>query len=171
MLFEVFFIFIAKLTEVILTTMRTMCANKGRRNLVPFVAFVEINMWLLVISRVVVNLKDHPYRMVAYAFGFALGHYIGLMLDERIGLGTVTIQVIISEKEGIELTEKLRDNKIAVTTFTGEGMDDIKKILLIYAPRKNRHDIIDIINEEHGEALITISEVKNSIGGYRIKDR
>lgn len=168
MLFECFFIFIAKLTEVILTTMRMMCANKGKKKLVPLVAFIEINMWLLVISRVVVDLKDHPDRMIAYGLGFALGHYIGIILDDRIGLGTITIQVILGEKEGSELTNKLRANKIAVTTFTGEGMDEVKKILLIYAPRKNRHAIIDIINEEHKEALITISEIKSSIGGYKI---
>lgn len=168
MVIEFLIIFFAKLIEVIFTTTRIMLASKGKKKLVPIVAFLEINMWLWVVSRVVVNISAYPYKMVAYALAFSIGHYIGLLLDEKLSLGKVTIQVILNEKEGIELTNILRNQGIAITTLNGEGMHQKKKVLLIYAPRKRKEEILKSIKDETDTALITISEIKSVIGGFRI---
>lgn len=168
MILEFFIIFFAKLIEVILTTTRVMIAGKGKKRFVPVIAFLEINMWLWVVSRIVVGISGYPYKMIAYALAFSIGHYVGLLVDEKLSLGKITIQVIISEKDGIKLTNCLREKEIAVTTIDGEGMHEKKKVLIIYAPRKRKEEIIKNINDETENALIIVSDIKSVIGGFRI---
>lgn len=168
MIIEFLIIFFAKLIEVLFTTTRIMLAGKGKKKLVPIFAFLEISMWLWVVSRIVVGISEYPYKMIAYALAFSIGHYVGLLVDEKLSLGKITIQVIINEKEGIELTNILREKEIAVTTLDGEGMHKKKKVLIIYAPRKRKEEIIKNINDETENALIIVSDIKSVIGGFRI---
>jgi hypothetical protein len=50
-------------------------------------------IWLIAISRIFQNL-DNWVNYVAYAGGFAAGNYIGLILEEKLAMGIVKIQII-----------------------------------------------------------------------------
>lgn len=168
MLIEFILIFLAKLIEVVLTSTRIMLTNKNKRKWLIIIAFLEISMWLFVISKVVISLTDYPYRAFAYALGFSLGHYAGSLFNEKLSLGTITMQVILNTKEGIELTKTLRDKGIAVTSLDGEGMEETKKILILYLPKKRKNEVIEYIHNETDNVLIITSPIDDFNGGYRI---
>ena len=65
-------IFIAKIIEVTIGVLRMVLITKGERKLATVIAFFEIVIWLLVVSTVLVDITEDPFKVLAYAAGFAL---------------------------------------------------------------------------------------------------
>lgn len=166
---DLIFIFIAKVVEVSLMTLRVVFVNRGEKLYSSIVGFIEIGIWLKVVSVVIVGISENPSKMIVYALGFAVGNYVGLILEEKIGLGYSTIQIITNYEEGVEMASVLRDKGKAVTVLDGEGRDSKKLILLIYAKRKNKNAVIDDIRSLDIEGVITVSEAQKIYGGYGIR--
>lgn len=84
-------IFIAKIVEVSISTIRLVYNNKGERVKGTILGFIEILIWLLVVSSVLNNITEDPFKIFAYALGFALGNYLGLYIESKIALGLASI--------------------------------------------------------------------------------
>ncbi len=162
-------IFFAKIVEVSLMTVRTVLITRGEKFYGSLIGFFEVMIWLYIISTVLVGIQEDPIRMVVYALGFASGNYIGCMLEDRLALGILTINVISSKDDGLKLADLLRDEHVGVTLMDAEGIHDVKKMLIIHARRKRKGDIIRMIEESGLEAVISISDTKTVYGGYGIR--
>jgi len=81
-------IFFARVCDVSLGTIRIIFISKGIKYLAPIVGFFEILIWLLAISQIMQNLTN-PYYYIFYAGGFATGNLVGIILDEKLSIGTV----------------------------------------------------------------------------------
>ena len=97
-----FLIFLARICDVTIGTIRIILVSKGRKNMAPFLGFFEVFIWILAISRIMQNLNN-PICYIAYAGGFAAGNYIGMMVEEKIALGVILIR-IITHKEATYLS-------------------------------------------------------------------
>ena len=89
-------IFIARLGDVSLNTLRVMFVLNGKKNIAPILGFFEALIWLLAIGQIIQNI-DNPVSYMAYAGGFAAGTYIGMSIEERLALGRVLVRVITVE--------------------------------------------------------------------------
>ncbi|WMJ82153.1 DUF5698 domain-containing protein [Clostridium sp. MB40-C1] len=163
------FIFFAKILEVSLTTIRTVFITRGEKLLAAVIGFFEVSIWLYVIGRVLSGIQEDPKKMVIYALGFACGNYIGCIIEDKLALGILTMNVIVGEKDSIELSRVLREQSIGVTIVEGEGIHSKRKILIIHAKRKRKNDIIKIIENTNISAVISINDTKTVYGGYGIK--
>ncbi|MCT8977091.1 DUF5698 domain-containing protein [Clostridium sp. CX1] len=163
------FIFFAKIVEVALMTVRTVMITRGEKLYGSIIGFIEVSIWLYVVSKVLVGIDQDPIKMVVYAFGFTCGNYIGCILEEKLAIGVLTINVITSEQDGEELAQILREQKIGVTIIDAEGLKDEKKILVIHAKRKRRKEIIDLIHSSDIKAVVSITDTKTVYGGYGIR--
>ncbi|NEZ47051.1 DUF2179 domain-containing protein [Clostridium niameyense] len=163
------FIFVAKILEVSLMTIRTVLITRGEKLYGSIIGFIEVTIWLYVTSSVLSGIKDDPIRMVVYALGFTCGNYLGCVIEEKLAIGLLTINVIASEKDGKKLAEILRDKNVGVTIIDAEGKVDQKKMLIIHAKRKNREQIIRTIEESNINAMISINDIKTVYGGYGIR--
>ena len=67
--------------------------SKGQKMWAPFLGFFEVLLWLIAISKIFQNL-DNWLCYVTYSAGFGAGNYIGLILEERLAVGIVKIQII-----------------------------------------------------------------------------
>ncbi|MGG3891747.1 DUF2179 domain-containing protein [Metabacillus fastidiosus] len=159
-------ILLAKVVEVSLATIRTVFISKGEKIYASLIGFVEVLIWLKVVSVVIIGISEDPYKMVVYAIGFAIGNYFGLILETKLPIGLITIQVIVEETVGPELAEHLRKQKVAVTILKGEGRDTSKNILILHLKRKMKDKVIHDIREKVEKALITVSDVRLVHGGY-----
>ncbi|KNF07737.1 hypothetical protein CLPU_12c00100 [Gottschalkia purinilytica] len=159
-------IFFAKIFEVSLTTIRTVFLARGEKLISSVIGFVEVLIWLKIVSVVLVGINESPQKMFAYALGFAFGNYVGLIVEEKIALGHYTIQAIVNKEAGDKLAKFLREQNIAVTEMTGKGKDNEKSILLIHVRRRNKQNIISLIEEHSTKAFITIIDAKQMFGGY-----
>jgi uncharacterized protein YebE (UPF0316 family) len=121
-------IFIARICDVSLGTIRVIFISKGVKYLAPVIGFFEVIIWLLAISQVMNNLTN-AIAYIAYGAGFAFGTFIGMMIEEKISLGLASIR-IITKKDPTELMQYLRSQNYGVTSVDGEGSSG--KVKMVY---------------------------------------
>ncbi|WP_459129128.1 DUF2179 domain-containing protein [Guggenheimella bovis] len=160
-------IVVVKTIEVSMATVRIKLITKGQQLVGSIVGFFEIILWLLVVSSVLKDISSDPWKLIAYAVGFASGNYVGSILEERMGLGSVRIEVIVSETDGLKVTEALRSAGFAVTTIEGQGLEMKRKILLTMAKRKEADKVEGIVKSVTDHAFITLSDIKPVVGKIR----
>jgi len=165
---ELITILLAKIIEVSLTTLRMVFVSKGEKRLASVIGFVEVTIWLKVASVVLVNINEHPAKMFVYALGFAIGNYIGLAIEDKLGLGYSQIQIITDIDNGENLASSIRELGRAVIIVKGEGRDTEKAVLTTYVRRKDKDDLLGRIDYDK-IGVITVSETQKIYGGFGIK--
>ncbi len=160
-------IFCAKIVEVSLMTLRVVYINKGEKLIGSIIGFVEVFIWVIVVSSVLNNISEDPMKIFVYCFSFALGNYVGVTIENKLAVGVSSMQVIVPDEIGEEIAMDLRQNNFGVTIIEGKGIEDVKKdVLSVILKRKRIPQAVEIINAKLPNALISINDVKNMRGGY-----
>ncbi|MBN2136577.1 MAG: DUF2179 domain-containing protein [Sedimentisphaerales bacterium] len=152
-----FLIFIARVLDVSLGTVRVIFVSRGLKYLAPIVGFFEILIWLLAIGQIMQNLSN-PACYVAYAAGFAMGNFVGICMAERLSLGVVLVRVITRE-DALPLAEKLRENDYGVTSVDGHGASGEVKVVFTIVPRRELGRLAGLIKECNPQAFYSVEEV------------
>lgn len=168
-MFTYIFIFFAKIFEVSLTTVRTVLVTRGEKFFAAIIGFFEVSIWLYVIGSVLAGIQEDPKKMIIYALGFACGNYIGCIIEDKLALGVLTINVIVTEEDSKELACTLREKNVGVTVIEGEGINTKRKVLLIHAKRKRKNEIVKIIENTNIPSVISINDTKTVYGGYGLR--
>jgi uncharacterized protein YebE (UPF0316 family) len=148
-------IFSARVTDVSMGTMRTISIVQGRTRIAFFLGFVEVSMWLVIISTVIHSISERPILGVFYALGFSTGNVVGILLEKRIAFGHIILR-IISTKSGKEIAEKIRKSGHAVTTFQGEGLSGPVTMLYVVCLRKEQNDVVQEAKNIEPDAFYTV---------------
>jgi len=156
-------IFFARLSDVTLGTLRIVFISQGRRKLAPIIGFFEILVWLLAVGQIFSNLTNIIYYL-AYAAGFAIGNYVGLILENKISLGLISLHLIIRDDPG-KLIKTLKENGYGLTILTAEGIKGNVKLVVMIIKRKNQNKVLEIIRNINPEAFISIEQVQLVKGG------
>jgi len=155
-------IMVARVTDVSLDTLRVIMVARGYRKLAPFVGFFQVLIWIITITRIMANLENWT-TYVGYAGGFALGTYVGMILEERIALGFELIRVI-TRADATDLRDELIRRGYQVTFVEGEGRDGKVGILFIIQKRKVIKEIIRLIREMNPRAFYSIEDIRSVSG-------
>jgi uncharacterized protein YebE (UPF0316 family) len=113
-------IFLLWIVDVSVGTVRTVAVVNGRVRISVFLGFLEVLIWISVVSQVISCVKDNPLILLACTGGFATGNAVGIGLERKLALGHVVIR-IISDGKGKEIAERLRVLGQTTTTFHVEG--------------------------------------------------
>lgn len=151
-------IFLARIADVSLGTIRIIFVSKGMKNIAPIIGFFEILIWLLAISRIFQDL-DNWIAYLAYAGGFATGNYVGMLLEERLAIGHEMIRVITKTEAG-ELVAELKDSGFGVTSIKAMGVEGEVGVVYIIVKRSMVKDVLEIINNYNPRALYTIESIR-----------
>jgi uncharacterized protein YebE (UPF0316 family) len=149
-------IFLLRILDVSLSTVRMLLMVRGRRLLVPLLGFAEVLVWIFAVGGVVSNL-DSPLLMVAYAAGFAAGNWVGLWIEERMALGLATVRTVVREG-GSTVAAALRDEGLGVTEQTGRGREGPVDVLYSVLPRRRVAPALRLIDELAPESFVVVSE-------------
>src|SRR4030066_1622479 len=93
-------VFLARLADVTLGTLRIIFISRGKRNLAPILGFIEVFIWITIVSQIV----SHAHNLlayVAYAAGFATGAYVGMYIESRLAIGTQLVLAIVQDRPDI----------------------------------------------------------------------
>ena len=151
-------IFLARVFDVTLGTIRVIFIARGMRVLAPLFGFFEVLIWLVVISQILGNLT-HWFNYIAYATGFAAGNYVGMVLENRLAIGKAILR-IITRIDAEKLAVVLRERKYVLTTIDGSGSDGPVKILFMVVSRAQLPAIIEIVKQYNPRAVYTIEDVR-----------
>jgi uncharacterized protein YebE (UPF0316 family) len=152
------FIFLARVSDVSIGTIRIVFVSKGLKYLAPILGFFEVFIWLLAMSKVMSNLDNIIYY-VAYAGGFATGNYIGLLIEERLAIGFVNLR-IITQKDGSQLIKHLSSEGYGVTQIEAHGSQGQVHIIYCIIKRTEYKQIVQIISMHNPNAFYTIEDIR-----------
>ena len=151
-------IFFARICDVSLGTLRIVFVSRGKKNIAPFLGFFEVFIWVVVISEVLKNVGS-IVGYVAYAGGYAAGNYIGMLIEERIALGTQLIKVF-SSKDILSLQKCLNEAGFGTTVVDGDGSAGKVKILYTVIDRKTAEQAKKILIDFDPLIFYVIEDVR-----------
>jgi uncharacterized protein YebE (UPF0316 family) len=156
-------IFVARLVDVTLATMRHILVFKGARKLVPALGFIEVLVWLVAMTQVIHNLTNVACYL-AWAAGFSAGTWVGMVLEEKLALGHQLVR-IVSRGDSRELVERLRQHRYGVTVVPAHGGSGPVEIILIATTRATAGHLADTLRRFDPGLFFTIEDVRSVDAG------
>ncbi|MDR2580445.1 MAG: DUF5698 domain-containing protein [Fibromonadaceae bacterium] len=151
-------IIMARMCDVSLGTLRIILVGKGHKNVAPFIGFVEVLIWIFVVSQIIQNLDKIQYY-VAFALGHACGTFLGIKIENKLSLGQVIVRVITNHNFE-ELTNSLKERNLNFTTMDAAGKFGPVKVILIITQRHLLKETIKIIEAKDQNFFYSIEDVK-----------
>ncbi len=157
-------IFLLRVTDMSLDTMRVLFVFRGRRPATWVLGFFQSLIWVTAISTVLGNL-DNLWNVVAYAGGFATGNVVGMLIEERLAVGHAQLR-IISSRRGTAIAEAIREAGYAATELSGRGRDGMVSVINCSVKRRDIRTVRRQVQEIDPEAFVTVEEVRPLHRGF-----
>jgi len=153
-------IFLARITDVSMGTVRLICVTRGQRLVAIVLGFFELLIWVFAVSSVFAHL-DRWINIVAFAGGFAAGNALGMSIEARLALGVQTLS-FISRGRANAVAERLRYAGLPVTTMVGSGRDGPVVLCMAVVPRRQTPTTIKMAKEIDPEVVVTVEDVRQT---------
>lgn len=153
-------IFLFKIIEEALRTLRIIVVANGKKILGAILQFFIALLWIIVTGIVIIDIKKDLIKILIYCIGSLIGSYIGSLIEEKLAMGTNIIMV--------EIEKEIADNLISILTTKKYKINVLKsnkdnyELLMITAARKNTQEVINIIKSFDEKANIITEKVKIS---------
>ena len=157
-------IFALRVGDMTLDTLRVLFVMRGRKGLAWGLGFLQAVIFVVAIGSVLSNLNN-PLNVLGYAGGFATGNVIGMLIEERLAVGHILLN-IISPSLGTALAERLRQQGFAVTEISGRGRDGAVTVLHCNVLRKHADRVRRLVNEVDPEAFVTGGDIRPMRRGF-----
>ncbi len=135
------FIFIAKIVENALATLRVIVIANGKKLLGAILLFVTSLVWIAVTGIVVVDLTKDVWKIIFFALGSFFGSYAGSIIEQRIALGNNLLTFVIEECDQKLLECTLKQNNYTYFTINNNN----QLFLQVVTTRKKRNETISLI--------------------------
>ena len=110
-------IFILKIIENSLATLRLILVSNGKKWLGAFLLFTTSIIWI--VSSHIAIIDINISMVLIFSVGSLLGSYIGSILEEKMAIGN-NMLICITQKQ---MSEILRQNGYIITKVEGYGKD------------------------------------------------
>jgi len=159
-------IFVLRVFEMTLGTLRIMYVMRGKKFLVWILGFLQAGIFVVAIGSVVSDL-DSIWKLIGYAAGFATGNVVGIAVEGRLAVGHTRVH-IISPGRGAAIAEHLREGGYAVTEIPARGKDGMVTMLECSVRRREAVKIEQLIRTVDEMAFVTAEDVRPVRRGYRV---
>lgn len=157
-------VYLLRVTDVTMATMRMLLIMRNRRLLAPMIGFFEVLIWVTAIGIVVQHLQS-PAHIVGYAAGFATGNFLGLFIEERLAIGLATVRTVV-KSGGAELAGDMRGAGFGVTVLSGMGREGAVDVLLSVIPRRYVARCLALIDQGAPDSFIVVDEPRRVRRGW-----
>lgn len=148
-------------------TVRMILTLKGRRYIAAAVSMIEIIIYVIGLGLVLENVNEIQ-NLIAYAVGYGIGVVVGSIIEEKLALGYITVNVVSSNPD-LAFTRKLREAGYGVTSWFSYGMDGDRLSMQILTPRKYELQLYEVIKSIDDKAFIISYEPTQIHGGFWVK--
>jgi uncharacterized protein YebE (UPF0316 family) len=153
-------VFFAETCVVTLATIRTIFIARGWKTPAATLGFFEVSIWLFAIAQVMQHLSS-PGCFLAFAGGFALGNYLGVLIEQKLALGQVVVYVVSHNPES-DLTEKLRWAGFGVTALDANGASGSVQAMFTVVPRRELNNVLSIIMRHDPNAFYSVGDLRSA---------
>ncbi|MBN1544907.1 DUF2179 domain-containing protein [Candidatus Woesearchaeota archaeon] len=151
-------IFVARIFDVSIGTMRVIFISRGYRLLAPVLGFFEVLIWLLAIQQILAHLSN-VMCYIAYGGGFAFGTFIGMVIEEKLSIGKVIVRVI-TKRDASSLVKALEGEGYIETISKAHGPTGDVNVLFMVVERPDIPSVVDIIKRHNPHAFFSVEDVR-----------
>lgn len=153
-------IFLARIVDVSLNTVRIIYVLGGRKLTSTLLGFFESFIWLMAIRQIFEHL-DNWICYVAYPAGFAAGIFVGMIIEEKIAYGKVIVR-IITRKDIQVLLQYLNKQYFRYTYVKAEGPDGQENLVFTVLEREKLEALLFTLKEILPTAFYTVEKVNRA---------
>lgn len=153
-------IFIARICDVSIGTVRTIVTVQGRSVVAFSLAVFEVTIWITVVSTVIHKVEQMPILVIFYSLGYATGNVVGIMVEKKLAFGFIILKVF-SHLKGQMMAEYFRTIGQPVTVFEGEGLHGPVLELYLVCRRRDLKWMIPKVHELDGDAFYVIEQARD----------
>ncbi len=157
-------IFVLRVIGNMMTTVRLVLTVRGQKLSSSLLAMIEALIFAVVLGSVVSNL-DNIWNLAAYSVGFAVGGYLGLMLEHRLIQRFVSVQ-IISSKLAHDIAVAVREAGYGATETFGQGAEGRVGSVTAVVGHQEVNDVARIVHGVDPQAFIMMEELRAISQGY-----
>jgi uncharacterized protein YebE (UPF0316 family) len=140
-------------------TIRVIYISRGIKYLAPIIAFFEIVIWLLAMEVVMKDLTNIA-NFMAFALGFAIGTYVGLVIEEKLSIGMVILRIVTTDESNEEIVSFMESENYGITTLDATGSRGSVKMILSLVNRTDVTRITQHIQATNPHAFFSIEDVR-----------
>lgn len=162
MLFTCLYIFLARIVDVSMGTIRTVLIVKGKKISTAIIAFFEVLIWFLV-AREALNTDIKSILIpICYAGGYATGTLIGSYISNNLLNGLIGVQVIVKQTKTNKILKEIRNSGFGVSVLDLKKTQEKEKkdMLFIQLNKKSLKKLTRIIRTIDPDAFLVINETK-----------
>ena len=140
--------------------------GRGFKQFASVVGFLEVIFWISALGFVMANLTS-ILAYISYALGFSLGVYIGMLIEEKLAIGVLLMEVILSENTD-KFIESLKVRGYGATIIEGKGLFHPVQIVYVLFERKRLCEILGILNSVSPDAFYSLQDIRSNSQNKRI---
>lgn len=156
-------IFVGRICDVTLGTLRIIFVSKGKRGIAPVIGFFEVFIWIVIISQILARAND-LIAYLSYAGGYATGTYVGMFIESKLAFGVLLYRVYTKE-DGNILVKKLNESGFGATLVHGEGSVGKVDVVETVVARQLMKKIEGVINGFDSNAFYVTEDVRTAQNG------
>lgn len=154
-------IFLARIIDVSLGSIRTILIVKGKSVSASLIAFLEVFIWFLIAKEALNTSYDSLLIPLFYAGGYATGTLIGTYISNNFVNGIVGLQVITKNKCAKMINElRLNGYGVSIVDLKNAYEGSKKEMLFIQVNKKSLKQVTRIIRSHDNNAFIIANETK-----------
>lgn len=154
-------IFLMRIVDVSLGTVRTITVVQGRVKLSVLLGFLEVLVWVTAVVGVLQRVSESPVVMFGYALGFAAGNATGILLEQRMALGDVVVRCIASP-DYPDLAETFRRWSNRVTIFGGRQNGETVELYYAICRRRDVRPLIKAARRIDPDMYYSVDPIRES---------
>ena len=157
-------IFVLRVVGNMLTTLRTVMLVRGQKIRSSILAIFESLVFAVAIGSVVSNLGNIA-NLTAYVMGYAIGGYLGLVVEDRLIQKYVAVHVI-SPHSAHEIAQAIRDAGYGATENWGMGASGEVGSVTSVVVHMQVKAISEIVRKVDSDAFVMMEELRGISRGY-----
>jgi len=157
-------IFVLRVVGNMLTTVRLITIMRGQKFISSVIGFFEALIFAVALAGVVTNLSD-PWNLTAYCLGYAVGGYLGMVLEQRLVQRFVSIQ-IISPQLAHEVALAIREAGYGATESQGMGAAGLVGTVTTVVGHRDVDRVIRLAHQIDPNAFVTMEELRGIARGH-----
>ncbi len=157
------FIVPARILDVSMGTVRTIAIVRGRSVMATVLGFVEVLIWVTIVSGVLADVT--ALKLVSYAAGFALGNMAGIAIEQRMAMGHQLITIIADHRQrSVAFALRLAD--FTVTEIPAKGRDGEVAMCFTVVPRRRTAEVIAKAKAVDQQAHVVVEDLRSTDLGH-----
>ncbi len=145
-------------------TVRLILVTRQQKVLASLLAIIEALLFALSIGSVANDLNN-VLNLAAYCGGFAIGNYIGMIIERRFITSYMTVNIITPQR-GHDIALALRQHGYGVTETLGEGHQGAVTMLRSVVLNRDVPKVLSIVGEMQEDAFVAVEEARSVYRGW-----